>query len=108
MSQESFGSPSDLASSAMARSTTMMGSMVDIRSTLTDIHQVHINSISQSADSESLISSDDSSVTMWNIERAGSSANRDGEAIDCSNVYYKMIEKAPEKIFELNEVITHC
>lgn len=46
---------------------------------------------------------------MWNIERSGSTRqNRDGEATECSNVYYKMIEKAPEKIFELGEVITHC
>ena len=80
-----------------------------MKNTLTDVHQFHINSISQSADSESIISSDDSSVTMWNIERTASSrSNRDGEATECSNVYYKMIEKAPEKIFELNEVITHC
>ena len=26
----------------------------------------------------------------------------------CSKVYYKLIDKAPKKIFELNEVITQC
>ena len=87
----------------------MHSNPVELKNTFTDVHQYHINAISQSADSESLISSDDTSVTMWNIERSGSSRqNRDGEAIECSNVYYKLIEKAPKKIFELNEVITHC
>lgn len=46
---------------------------------------------------------------MWNIERsAHSSQNRDGEDNQCSNVYYKLIDKAPKKINELSEVITHA
>ena len=82
---------------------------VELIETYTDIHQFHINAISQSADGESLISSDDTSVTMWNIERSSmQNQNRDGEISDCSNVYYKLIDKAPKKVFELNEVITHC
>ena len=45
---------------------------------------------------------------MWNIERAScSNQNRDGETNNCGNVYYKLIDKAPKKIFELSEVITH-
>lgn len=82
---------------------------VELCETFTDVHRYHINSISQSADSESLISSDDTTVTMWNIERsAHSTQNRDGENNQCSNVYYKLIDKAPKKIQELNEVITHA
>ena len=46
---------------------------VELRDTFMDVHQFHINSISQSADSESLISSDDTTVTMWNIERSSMS-----------------------------------
>lgn len=87
----------------------ILQSPVELKSTFTDLHQFHINTISQSADGESLISSDDTSVVMWNIDRSAlSNQNRDGEATECSNVYYKLIDKAPKKIFELNEVITHC
>ena len=54
---------------------------VELSETFTDVHRYHINSISQSADSESLISADDTTVMMWNIERSASGAqNRDGEA----------------------------
>jgi len=46
---------------------------------------------------------------MWNIERSSkSNQNRDGALNDCSNVYYKLIDKAPKKVFELSEVITHA
>lgn len=46
---------------------------------------------------------------MWNIDRSSrSNQNRDGIINDCSNVYYKLIDKAPSKIFELSEVITHA
>ena len=72
------------------------------------MHRFHINAVSQSSDGETLISSDDTSVTLWNIERcASSSQNRDGENDVCSNVYFKLIDKAPKKLFELNEAITH-
>ena len=79
---------------------------VELRDTFTDLHQFHINSVSQSADGESLISSDDTTVNMWNIERS-SKSNRSPSHSRCSKIYYKLIDKAPKKIFELNEVITH-
>lgn len=45
---------------------------------------------------------------MWNVERAGMQQTRDDECKEASNVYYKLIDKAPRKIFELSEVITSC
>jgi len=46
---------------------------------------------------------------LWNIERsAQSDQNRDGNNSECTNVYYQLIDKAPKKIFEISEVITHA
>jgi len=65
--------------------------------------------VSQCADNESLLSSDDTTVMLWNIERsAQSDQNRDGNNSECTNVYYQLIDKAPKKIFEISEVITHA
>lgn len=49
---------------------TCYANPIEHMDTFSDVHQFHINSISQSSDVETLISSDDTSVVMWNIERA--------------------------------------
>ena len=68
------------------------------------MHQFHINSLSQSSDCESIISSDDTTVNLWNIERSAQPSNDENKGA----TYFNLIDKAPKKILELSEVITHC
>ena len=56
------------------------------------IHKFHINSVSQAADGEAIISSDDTTVNLWNIE----------DSITFMNV----VDKTPVKIETISEVIT--
>ena len=67
------------------------------------MHQFHINSLSQSSDCESIISSDDTTVTMWNTERSAQPSKDDLKGAN----YFNLIDKAPKLIHDLSEVITH-
>ena len=43
---------------------------IELRETFTNVHQFHINSLSQSSDCESILSSDDTTVNLWNLEKS--------------------------------------
>ena len=79
-------------------------SPVEEREKFDHVHQFHINSLSQSSDCESILSSDDTTVNLWNLEKS-LQPNPKNQA---SATYFNLIDKAPKKILELSEVITHC
>ena len=95
---------------------------VEIIETFENVHQYHISALSQSSDCENIISCDDTTVTLWNIERScnkmnnqtrsttfgHNSYNNSTDSSPKTNSYFNLIDKAPRKIFELSEVITHC
>ena len=96
---------------------------VEIIETFENVHQYHISALSQSSDCENMISCDDTTVTLWNIERSCTKMNNQPRSStfdynynssppkttpNTTNSYFNLIDKAPRKIFELSEVITHC
>ena len=56
-------------------------------------HEYHINSLNQSPDGEFFISADDLRINLWNIED--------------NRTVYNLLDMKPNKIEELDEVITH-
>jgi serine/threonine-protein phosphatase 2A regulatory subunit B len=59
-----------------------------------NLHQYHVNSLSVLQDGQNFLSSDDLAVYLWDLESTQKA--------------YMLIDIKPEKIDELNEVITAC
>ena len=65
-----------------------------LKRTYPNLHQYHINSLSIFQDGQSFISADDLGIYLWDLESNKSS--------------YLLVDIKPEKIDDLNEVITTC
>ena len=65
-----------------------------LKRTYPNLHQYHINSLSIFQDGQNFISADDLGIYLWDLESNKSS--------------YLLVDIKPEKIDELNEVITTC
>ena len=65
-----------------------------LKRTYPNLHQYHINSLSIMQDGQNFISADDLSIYLWDLDSVRSA--------------YVLVDIKPDKIDELNEVITTC